>query len=114
MGLNGPFLVGTAEDHTLTESVGMIGTTNVSHIFHAEHGKLEVVLSSSQDDVNYTGVVAPLVHLAHGGNALVVEVEEAPRTIQFLNSNHAAGGYILDAHCNENKENRFLAGIYLP
>ena len=79
MGLNGLFLLGTAEDHALAESVRIIGTTDVSHIFHAEHGELEVVLSFSEDEgVNSTGVVAPSVHLAHGGNALVVEVEEAP------------------------------------
>ena len=102
MGLNGLFMLSKADDQTRAEGVGMIGTADVPHIFHTEHGELEVMLSFTGDEgVNATGVVGPSMHFAHGGNALIVKFEEAFLAIEFLHSNHAAGGHILDAHCNE-------------
>ena len=70
--LNNPFVRSKEQHVLLSDEIWVKGTASVLQVFLAEHGELEVILSTA---INIGGSISlpPSVHMAYGFNALVIK-----------------------------------------
>ena len=76
MRLNTPFVRSKEQKVILADEIWVKGTDSILQVFHVEHGKLEVILSTAR---NIGGSISlpPSVHMADGFNAVVIKLDKA-------------------------------------
>ena len=98
--LNTPFVSSKEQHVLLADEIWVKGTASVLQVFLAEHGELEVILSTA---INIGGSISlpPSVHMADGFNALVIKSNKASLIMESFHFDHAAGGHFFHTQPHE-------------